>query len=153
MADTKTFTGSCHCHFMTYTVSLPAEKLKTPEATRCNCTICSKTGYTSLTLDPSDFKLTSPSSKSEVTDYPPPTAGSEKMIHHYLCPKCGVHIYGEGSYVYEGNKYDFFSINLATVDQPQEGIELSDFKMKYVDGLTDNWMAGSKDVPWKGGLA
>lgn len=49
-------------------------------------------------------------------------------------------------------KHEFFAVNLATIDQPQEGIDLSKTKINYCDGLNDNWWAGLKDEPWAGGL-
>lgn len=49
-------------------------------------------------------------------------------------------------------RVDFFSMNLQTIDQPQDGVELSQWKLKYWDGLNNNWFAGSREVPWAGGL-
>jgi hypothetical protein len=42
----------------------------------------------------------------------------------------------QGSYEHNGKKFSFFKINLVTIDQPQEGIDLSDFEIAYVDGLS-----------------
>jgi hypothetical protein len=52
----------------------------------------------------------------------------------------------------EGEIVDFFSINLGTLDQPQEGLDLSLFKMEYYDGRNNNWMGGRREAPWSGGL-
>lgn len=139
------FKGSCHCGFITYNVRFsPKDHLM---AARCNCTVCEKPGYTSLTVEPTDFELLTPSSKSELPDYQP----RSKDIHRYFCNKCGVHIYGEGKYVFEGGEYKFFTVNLHSLDQPQEGLDLSLFKFEYWDGRNDNWFAGKKKVPWQGG--
>lgn len=55
------------------------------------------------------------------------------------------------SYEIQGRQMDLFAINLATVEQPQEGVELSEVKIVYVDGLHDRFMSfGEK--PWRGGL-
>lgn len=55
------------------------------------------------------------------------------------------------SYEIQGQKVDLFAINLATIEQPQEGVELSEVQISYVDGLHDRFMSfGEK--PWKGGL-
>lgn len=51
-----------------------------------------------------------------------------------------------------GQVVEFFGINIVTVDQPQEGIDLSVFRIEYWDGRHDNWMAGKKDTPWPGGI-
>ena len=143
----QTFHGSCHCDAIKYTLNLSSDFLSNPTAGRCNCTICQKAGFTSLTIPASSFTLTSPASKSELSDYQP----NNKNGHLYFCDKCGVQVVREGNYEYMGQKHEIFSVNLLTVDQPQEGIDLSKFKIKYVDGLHDNWMAGAKDQPWSGG--
>lgn len=143
----QTFHGSCHCGTIQYTLTLPTDFFSNPTAGRCNCTICQKAGFTFLRIPASSFTLTSPASKSELPDYQPKI----KTLHLYFCNKCGVQVVREGSYELEGQKHEWFSVNLLTVDQPQEGIDLSKFKIKYIDGLHDNWMAGEKDEPWSGG--
>jgi len=52
---------------------------------------------------------------------------------------CGVHVFQEGEYEYEGTKHAFFSVNAATLDQPQERVDLSKVKIGYWDGLSNNW--------------
>ena len=61
-------------------------------------------------------------------------------------------VLGRGFYEFEGQKVDFFSVNLATVDQPQEGVELAVFKMEYWDGRQDAWQRGKKGSPYESGL-
>lgn len=72
-------------------------------------------------------------------------------MHRYFCKKCGTHVWREGGYELQGQWIDLFTVNLCTIDQPQEGIDLSKFKIDYVDGRNDNWMAGTKSEPWSGG--
>jgi len=143
----KTFTGSCHCGFIKYQAALPITPGETPVAGRCNCTICLKQGWTSLHVSPDDFELLAPASASQVKDYQMrlPT------VHKYFCDKCGIHVWAEGSFEYQGTLQEFFTLNVLTLDQPQEGLDLSTFKIRYVDGRNDNWAAGPKDVPWPGG--
>lgn len=146
--ESKQFTGSCHCGLVKYTVDLAPEKLADPKASRCNCTWCQKAGITIFNIPPSSFKLISPASKSEIGDYNP-----KKGDHHrYFCKECGTHILREGSYPYEGQTHDFCMINLVSLDQPQEGLDLSDFQLEYVDGKHDNWFAGTQTTPFKEGL-
>lgn len=57
----------------------------------------------------------------------------------------------EGEYEAFGEKHDAFTINLLTLDQPQEDLDLSKFKIGYCDGKHDNWMAGLRDTPWPEG--
>lgn len=47
---------------------------------------------------------------------------------------------------------DFVTVNASTLDQPQEGLELSEWKYEYVDGRNRNWAAGPRIEPWKSGL-
>lgn len=143
----QSFHGSCHCGFIKYNVNLTPDFLANPVAIRCNCTLCQKAGFTSLSISPSAFTLVSPASKTELPDYQP----KNKSVHHYFCTKCGVHVFCDGFYEYEGQKHDLFSVHLGTLDQPQDGLELSKFKIKYWDGLHDNWMGGEKEEPWSGG--
>lgn len=58
----------------------------------------------------------------------------------------------QASYELFGKAVNHFSVNLSSVDQPQEGIDLSEVKIGYFDGLNGNFQAGLKDQPWKGGL-
>ena len=144
----KTFKGSCHCGLINYSMKVVLSS--PPVASRCNCTICQKTGFTGLALGSiEDFELETPKSLSDLADY---QLASNSTIHRYSCPKCGVHVFRIGSYEYEGNVTNFQSVNVLTLDQPQEGLELSEWKIEYVDGRADNWMAGKKDKPWPGGL-
>jgi hypothetical protein len=143
--DKKPFHGSCHCGAIRYTirVSLPTP----PVATRCNCTICLKTQFTSLQVAPADFTLESPASEDQVPDY----QWRSKDAHRFYCDKCGVHVFSRAKYVFEGHEVDAFGINIASLDQPQEGLDLSEFRIKYWDGRSDNWAAGQKERPYSGG--
>lgn len=58
----------------------------------------------------------------------------------------------EGFFEFGGQKHDLFAINLSTVDQPQEGVDLSRTKLQYYDMLPYNVVGGLKDKPWAGGL-
>ena len=98
-------------------------------------------------------------------------------VHRWFCGRCGVTVAAGGSYVMpaaaagdtsggdgegdgkaaeegagKGETVHFFAISAVTLDQPQQGLDLSEFKVAYFDGRNDNWMAGKKDVPWAGGI-
>lgn len=142
-------TGSCHCKKIKYTFDpskSPASDFNQKQGGRCNCSFCQKAGYTNLRINEESLVLQTP--KEEMKDYV--FVGGN--VHHYFCGNCGVHIMVQGVYVLEGRSYPIFTVNLATFDQPQERLDLSEWTMKYVDGLANNWMAGSKDEPWTGGL-
>jgi hypothetical protein len=144
--DKKTYHGSCHCGNITYDIAyaLPEK----PMVTRCNCTICLKSGYTGLNLDDSDFTLKTPKTEAEIPDY----CWRSQKVHRFYCDKCGIQVYAKGEYEFKGQVVNFFSVNVTTLDQPQEGLDLSTFTVKYVSGRDDNWMAGLKDTPYPGGI-
>jgi len=149
-ANKKSFIGSCHCGAIRYKVSLalPAPPAQ-PTASRCNCTICQKQGFTGVRIDDPthDFTLLSPASLDQLSDY----QFRSPDIHNYFCGRCGVSVLGAGKFEYQNQVHELFKLNVLTLEQPQEGLDLSTFKIKYWDGRNDNWMAGQKDMPWPGG--
>jgi hypothetical protein len=145
----RTLRGSCHCQFIKYTVALPQSQLDKATAGRCNCTICLKQGFTGIRLPKSDFTLLSPSSVAEVKDY---RVNVEHDIHKYFCGNCGIHVFAEGAFPWKGQMVEFFQINVVTLDQPQEGLDLSQWKMIYVDGRNDNFEAVRGEKPFSGGV-
>jgi hypothetical protein len=117
---------------------------------RCNCSYCQKLSTTNLHLNgPEDFRLLRPASRDEVANYPSRT---QSTTDRYFCATCGVHVWMQGAFAFHGQTFHRFVVNLGTVDQPQEGLELSQVKIKYWDGLNDNFAAGTRDEPWLGGL-
>ena len=122
-----------------------------PEANRCNCSLCVKTGFTGIHVTAADFKLLSPSSTDKLTDY---QFGSRSM-HHFFCKVCGVRCMFRG--VYGSTGKEFYSINLLTLDQglaegqSEGGVDLSRFKILYWDGKGENWDAGVREKPDPGG--
>jgi hypothetical protein len=136
----KTFKGSCHCKAVTYTIDIAVPL----EVSRCNCTVCTKTSWTSLRTDKSNFKLLTPASLDELPNYQP----NIKTVNRHRCPTCGVHVVAYGVYEFSGKPFDFFSLNAATLDQPQEGLDLTTAKVTYYNGLDNAWLDGPKDQPW-----
>lgn len=144
---TNTFTGGCLCKTVRYSIELPIDQEKT--AGRCNCTFCQIPNIVNFRVDKGGFKLLSPASTDELGDYMVPTSPG---IHRYFCKNCGTSVFRDGKYEYNGKKMEFFIINLSTFDQPQEGLELSEFKYGYVDGRTGSQFKGTQDKPWKSGI-
>lgn len=171
----STFHGSCHCGRITYTVDvrLPVRPER-PVATRCNCRICVKLGFTGIQLPSGreSFKLLTPGSLEDegIVDY----ADKTGQLHRWHCAKCGVTVCAGGRFTMPatpaaegeggdekgkqgeegkvGKVIEIFGVNIVTLDQPQEGLDLSMFRIEYWDGRHDNWMAGKKDTPWPGGI-
>ncbi|KAF2720414.1 hypothetical protein K431DRAFT_285890 [Polychaeton citri CBS 116435] len=141
--------GGCHCGYIKYSFTASPDLLL--NANRCNCSFCQKLGTTNLHLAKdvnSTFTLLSPGSKAELPNYAPRI----KSVARYFCDKCGTHVWMEGSYPHGGKEHELFAVNLATVDQPQEGIDLSQTKIRYFDMLRENYAGGLKDTPWPNGL-
>ena len=132
-----------------YTAAIKINADGTIQASRCNCTFCTKLCTTGAHVEPSDFTLLSPSlpSDPQVGDYT-----RLETAHKYFCKNCGTHVWAGGSYEWEGAKHEFFTINLSSIDQPQEGVDLSKVKLSYCDGLRDNWHAGLSEKPYSCGL-
>ncbi|KAF2216604.1 hypothetical protein CERZMDRAFT_93897 [Cercospora zeae-maydis SCOH1-5] len=134
-----------------YQMTIPRPSQETPfQVSRCNCSFCQKLGMSNYYLnDPStQWKLLEPSSKSDLAQYPPDAKHGSK----YFCRDCGCHVYQEARYPMGDQMVDLFTVNALTIDQPQEGLDLSETKIQYVDMLHDNFMAGTRDAPWPGGL-
>ena len=55
-------------------------------------------------------------------------------------------------YLQEGNSFPFFMVNVMSIDQPQDGVDLGKVKLKYYDGLTNNFNAAPTDTPAPKGL-
>ena len=145
-ASKRSLTGSCICGKISYKVNLALTN--PPTASRCNCKACEKPGYTAVSADPADFTLLSPASKDQLPDF----KCRSRDGHRYFCDECGVQIYGEGKVELTGGQvHEYFTINLHSFDQPQDGLDLAQFKIAYYDGRNDNWQA--RDVPGPGGSA
>jgi len=149
--EPQSFTGSCHCGYFRYRVKFAVpEPPEVMTVTRCNCTICHKTAFTSIRLaSGDDFELLNPASFDQVNDY----QWQSKQVHRYFCPKCGVSVYGNGQYEINGKPIPFASLNALTLDQEQlvGSMDMRKWKIQYFDGKNNNWFAGAKDVPWEQG--
>jgi hypothetical protein len=144
-----TFHGSCHCGLVKYTVTFPSSTLETKTARRCNCTVDLKQGTTYYGLPREDFRLRSPDSLEELGDYKPKPNGG---VHKYFCSTCGVQIAAAGTFKFQDQEREFFQINVGSLDQPQDGLDLGKWKVAYVDGKNDGWGNGARSTPFVGSL-
>jgi hypothetical protein len=85
MAETKTYTGGCHCGTVKFEVTF-----RLGEVVECNCSICSKTGSLLAFVPPDQFRLLSGGDR--LTDY----QFASKTIHHQFCPDCGIRSFARG---------------------------------------------------------
>ncbi len=79
MAETKTYTGSCHCGQVAYEADADLNPVIS-----CNCSICRKRGAILAFVPEDKFRLKS--GGETLTDY----QFNKKVIHHMFCPTCGV---------------------------------------------------------------
>jgi hypothetical protein len=128
---TKTHTGSCHCGAARFEIDLDLQG----KATRCNCSICTKTMATGASAKPGDLRVLTP--KSELATYT-----ITPVATRYFCPKCGVHLFGEGDIPEMGGA--FVSVNVNALDD----VDVGQLQITHWDGRHDNWHAGTKDHPW-----
>jgi hypothetical protein len=86
MAETKTYTGGCHCGKVRFEVSLD---LSQPAIT-CNCSMCGRSGTMLRFVPAGDFKLLS--GADVLTDY----RFNTNVINHLFCSVCGIKSFAEG---------------------------------------------------------
>lgn len=105
MQDVK---GSCHCGAVQFEVAVPEKII----VQRCNCSICSATGFIHYIVPSSRFHLLS--GNQALTEYRFNTGQAK----HLFCSNCGV----KSFYVPRSNP-DGVSINVNCVEWP-ESIEI-----------------------------
>ena len=120
-----THSGSCHCGAVRFEVDAPAAI----EATRCNCSICTKSGFLHLIVPASRFRLVD--GKDCLTTYRFNTGVAE----HTFCKTCGVKPF----YVPRSNP-DGYSVNVHCLDQST----VSRIEIVPFDGR--NWEEGAHEL-------
>lgn len=113
----KTYTGSCHCGNVRYTVSL--ETLD--KAFACNCSICSRTGWLLAFTPATNFELLQ--GQDHLTDY----QFGKKAIHHLFCDTCGIRSFARGL-GHDGAEW--ISVNLRCL----EGVDAVALQQELYDG-------------------
>ena len=125
------YQGTCHCGAVKLEATLDLSVV-----TRCNCTVCTKTMYTSAQCKPEQFKLLA--GEAELSTY----QWGAKIGTRYFCKHCGVQLYCAGTLEELGGA--FVSVNVSAL----EGVEVHELALKHWDGRHDNWYAGMRDTPW-----
>jgi len=95
-------TGGCHCGRVRFEVDAPAEI----EASECNCSICSKSGFLHLIVAREDFRLLE--GEDSLTTYTFNTGAAQ----HYFCKHCGVK-----SFYVPRSHPDGISVNVRCLDE------------------------------------
>ena len=115
---TKLHKGGCHCGAIRFEVEAP----QNPTVQKCNCSICSKTGFLHLIVPRSRFRLLS--GEDHLTTY---TFGSG-VAKHLFCKVCGIKAF----YIPRSNP-DGYSVNLRCLDE----VTLDKVTVELFDGK--NW--------------
>lgn len=118
----QTYRGSCQCG----AVKFEADFDPSAGTSRCNCTVCTKTGWWGTIVKPSAFRLLS--GQEVLGDYSRSEAG-----HARFCKICGVRAFGHGHLSFLGG--DYYSVNLNCLDDA----DLSGVPVSYLDGRHDTW--------------
>ncbi|MFC4348835.1 GFA family protein [Kordiimonas lipolytica] len=120
MTDHVKHKGGCHCGAVTFELTAPA----TLKGKRCNCSICSMTGFIHVFATKDEFRITS--GADNLTDYRFNTGTAQ----HLFCKTCGVK-----SFYVPRSHPDGWSVNLNCIDKTTvTDIDVADF-----DGA--NWEA------------
>ncbi len=101
-ATLVTHAGGCHCGRVRFEIDAPAEI----DATECNCSICSMTGFLHLFVSKKQFRLLD--GADDVETY---TFGTG-VAQHYFCRTCGVK-----SYYVPRSHPDGYSVNVNCLDK------------------------------------
>ncbi|HEY6527135.1 MAG TPA: GFA family protein [Cellvibrionaceae bacterium] len=121
------YRGSCHCQAVIFEVDAP----ENIEADRCNCSICTKSGFLHLIVPLTKFRLIN--GEEFLTTYTFNTA----VAKHTFCKICGIKPF----YTPRSNP-DGIDINVNCLDAKPSSIVITDF-----DG--QNWEQNAHKVAHK----
>ena len=107
-----TYQGSCHCRAITFEVDAPP----VIEADRCNCSICTKSGYLHLIVPRASFRLLS--GEQSLLTYRFNTG----IARHTFCRNCGIKPF----YTPRSNP-DGVDVNVNCLDTRPAGLLITEF--------------------------
>ncbi len=106
------YTGSCHCGAITFEVEAP----ESVELEKCNCSICTKSGYLHLIVPGSRFRLLS--GREAITIY----RFNSGVAEHAFCQVCGIKPF----YTPRSNP-DGVDVNFNCLDTRPASVTITDF--------------------------
>ena len=120
------YTGACHCQQVRFEIEVNTPNTESTEnlnISRCNCSICTKSGFLHLIVDKANFHLIS--GESALTIYQFNTG----IAKHTFCKHCGIKAF------YQPRSHpNGVSVNYNCLDQP-----LPAYTLRQFDG--QNWEA------------
>ncbi|KAF2157633.1 hypothetical protein K461DRAFT_264511 [Myriangium duriaei CBS 260.36] len=156
-SEKQTFTGGCICGKVKYKISLSTSP--PPRFYKCNCTPCQKRGVNVLRAPREEFEMIAPCNNEQLFnskhgEYVGNYIRKDTSPHlsRFFCDECGSPFAINGYYMHGDKKIDYFSVDPKTLDQPQEGLELSTFVGEYIDGLHNAYAETRTDRPYPGGI-
>lgn len=133
----KLFHGSCHCGAARFEASIDLDQ----GIRKCNCSFCWKTGYRKSFATDDAVEITA--GRDVMIDYlPTPLHWPEGHIHHYMCPRCGVHVVSRGFLEKEMGGW-FWAVNVSCLDDVTEE-EMAAAPSIYEDGKHDRQLDAPK---------
>ncbi|MDP7593628.1 MAG: GFA family protein [Litorilituus sp.] len=124
------YKGSCHCQAITFEV----DSTNVVEVERCNCSICSKSGFLHLIVPLSKFSLLS--GEEAISTY---TFGSG-VAKHTFCKYCGIKPF----YIPRSNP-DGIDININCLETKPHTINTVDFDGKNWEDNAEKLSHKSKE--------
>lgn len=115
----QTCNGGCHCGRVKFEVEIP----DVVNVSRCNCSICKKSGYLHVIVSSDRFRLLS--GEESITDY----RFHSGVARHLFCKICGIK-----SFYVPRSHPEGYSVNLNCLDLPED----TDILIKEFDG--QNWL-------------
>ena len=80
------YKGSCHCGQVAFEVEGTVDS-----GLACNCSMCGRRGSLLWFVPRDALKLTTPAAGMGTYTF------NKHVIRNNFCPKCGIHVYGEGT--------------------------------------------------------
>jgi hypothetical protein len=115
----QTCNGGCHCGRVKFEVDIP----DVVNVSRCNCSICKKSGYLHVIVSSDRFRLLS--GEESITDY----RFHSGVARHLFCKICGIK-----SFYVPRSHPEGYSVNLNCLDLPGD----TEILIKEFDG--QNWL-------------
>jgi hypothetical protein len=122
------YTGACHCGLVRFTARAELSRL-----TSCNCSMCRRTGYIHLIIEPSEFELLT--GADALVSYRFNTGVAE----HKFCRRCGIH-----PFYTPRSDPDKVDVNVRCLD----AVDLSKLELLPFDG--SDWERAIKTAHWQG---
>lgn len=147
----QTVTGGCHCGAVWYKAIID---LSTQRPTKCNCTYCHKSNFVSISVnidDPDSFRHAT-RGEANLGQYRFADGG----VAWNFCTHCGVNVWAQGEYDRSDDggqtvRDKTLLINAVTLNQDDNGLDLTKLKFGYYNGKDHGWNAEQRDEPARWG--